>query len=536
MGNTHVIAENRRLKQQLEERDRTVEAQQLEIERLKIQLARLRRWKFGRSSEQLELAITQIELTLEVLTAVTPEPISEPVAAATVPPTTRRRHRPVRRALPAHLPRETLVHQSPEVVEGCGCASCGGKLRRLGEDVSEVLELVPGFFKVIRHIREKHTCRGCSRIVQPPAPTRPIERGLPGPALLAHVMNSKYGHHLPLYRQSEIYARAGMPLDRSTLAQWVGASCRLLVPLVSSLERYVLSAEKLHADDTPMPVLDPGRGRTKRGHLWSYVRDDRGSGGHDPPAVWFAYSPDRKGLHPQNHLRDFAGLLQTDAYAGFDAIAERAPRERQQSEGARRVLCLGHARRRFHDLHVAVGSPIALEALERIGKLYAIERRIKGCTPQERYRVRQAEAVPRLQALHAWLTGTLLKVSKSSELAKAIRYTIKSAHWPALTYYCEDGRAEIDNLTVERQIRPVALGRSNFLFVGSDAGGERAAVAYSLIGSARLNGVDPEGYLRYVLERIADHPINRVSDLLPWNVPLSRTLPGGSTVYTQTVA
>lgn len=520
MANTYASAGRHQLRQLLEERDRTVETLQLEVERLKIQLARLRRWKFGRSSEQMELAISQIEMTLEAMTAVAPEPPAAPSAAATVLTQAPRRHRPVRRALPAHLPRETLVHQSPEVVQGCGCASCGGTLRKLGEDVAEVLELVPGFFKVIRHVREKHACRGCSRIVQPAAPSRPIERGLAGPALLAHVINSKYGHHLPLYRQSEIYARAGMPLDRSTLAQWVAGSCRLLAPLVSSLEHYVLSADKLHADDTPMPVLDPGRGRTKRGHLWSYVRDDRGSGGHDPPAVWFAYSPDRKGLHPQHHLRGFAGLLQTDAYAGFDAIAERAPRRPAERARARRVLCLGHARRHFHDLHVAVGLPIALEALERIGELYGIEREIKGRAAEERYCVRQARALPRLQALHAWLTQTLVKVSKSSELAKAIRYTIKSAHWPALTYYCEDGRAEIDNLTVERQIRPVALGTSNFLFAGSDTGGERAAAAYSLIGTARLSGVDPEKYLRHVLERIAEHPVNRVSDLLPWNVPL----------------
>ncbi len=216
-----------------------------------------------------------------------------------------------------------------------------------------------GYFKVIRHDREKHSCRACSRIVQPTAASRPIECGLAGPALLAHILNSKYGHHLPLYRQSAIYARAGMAIDRSTLAQWVAALCRLLAPLVSNLERYVLSARKLHADDTPMPVLDPGRGRTKRGYLRSYVRDDRPSGGCDPPAVWFVYSTDRRGAHPQHHLRGFAGLLQTDAYAGFGAIAERTPREPAQSGGARRVLCLGHARRRFNDLHVAVGSPIA---------------------------------------------------------------------------------------------------------------------------------------------------------------------------------
>jgi transposase len=523
VANTRASAELTRLRQLLEERDRTVEAQQLEIERLKIQLARLRRWKFGRSSEQLDLAITQIELTLDALQAVTPEVTTAPAATAAVRAPVPRRHRPVRRALPAHLPRETLVHQSPEVTQGCGCSSCGGTLRKLGEDVAEVLEFVPGSFKVIRHVREKHACRGCSRIVQPFAPSRPIERGLAGPALLAHIVNSKYGHHLPLYRQSEIYARAGMPLDRSTLAQWVAGSCRLLAPLVLSLERYVLSAQKIHADDTSLPVLDPGRGCTKRGHLWSYVRDDRGSGGRDPPAVWFAYSPDRKGVHPQHHLRGFAGLLQTDAYAGFDAIAQRGPRKSSATDRGRRVLCLGHARRHFHDLHVAVGSPVALEALQRIGELYHIECEIKGCTPQERYRVRQVQAVPRLQALHAWLSNTLSKTSRSSALAKAIRYTTKSAHWPALTYYCEDGRAEIDNLAVERQIRPVALGRGNYLFAGSDTGGERAAVAYSLIGTARLNAVDPESYLRHVLQRIADHPINRVQDLLPWNVPLART-------------
>jgi len=286
-------------------------------------------------------------------------------------------------------------------------------------------------------------------------------------------------------------------------------------------QHYVLSAQKLHADDTPMPVLDPGRGRTKRGFLWSYVRDDRGSGGHDPPAVWFAYSANRKGEHPQRHLQGFKGLLQTDAYSGFDLIAARAPHE--GSSAARRVLCLGHARRRFHDLHVSVGSPIAAEALRRIGELYLIERNIRGCSPRERFAARQEHAVPLLRSLYIWLSHTLTQVSNSSELAQAIRYTIKSDHWPALTYYCEDGRAEIDNLPVERQIRPVAQGRKSYLFAGSDAGGQRAAMAYSLIGSARSNGLDPEHYLRYVLEHIADHPINRIQQLLPWNVPLSRT-------------
>jgi transposase len=524
VANTRASAELARLRQLLEERDRTVEAQQLEIERLKIQLARLRRWKFGRSSEQLDLAITQIELTLDALQAVTPEAITASAATTAVRAPAPRRHRPVRRALPAHLPRETLVHQSPEVIQGCGCSSCGGTLRKLGEDVAEVLEFVPGSFKVIRHVREKHACRGCSRIVQPFAPSRPIERGLAGPALLAHIVNSKYGHHFRSTDRARSMPAPGCRLIGPPSRNGSRGPAGCWPPLVSSLERYVLSAQKIHADDTPMPVLDPGRGRTKRGHLWSYVRDDRGSGSRDPPAVWFAYSPDRKGTHPQHHLRDFAGLLQTDAYAGFDAIAQRGPRESSVGDRARRVLCLGHARRHFHDLHVAVGSPVALEALQRIGELYHIEREIKGCAPQERYRVRQLQAVPRLRALHAWLSDTLSKTSRSSALAKAIRYIIKSAHWPALTYYCKDGRAEIDNLAVERQIRPVALGRGNHLFAGSDTGGERAAVAYSLIGTARLNTVDPESYLHHVLQRIADHPINRVQDLLPWNVSLARTV------------
>lgn len=307
---------------------RLVLEQRHEIEHLKLQLARFRRWKFGRSSEQMDLAILQIELTLSAVQALTPE---QPVFANTTTrsesrPPAARRHRPTGRALPAHLPRETVIHRDPEAPEGCQCKECGGKLRKLGEDVSEVLELVPASFKVIRHVREKHSCCGCARIVQPAAPSRPIERGLPGPALLAHVINSKFGHHLPLYRQSEIFARAGVAIDRSRLAQWVGASSRLMSPLVEALRRYVMSTGRLNADDTPMPVLDPGRGRVKRGYLWSYVRDERPFDGADPPAVWFAYSPDRKGEHPQRHLRDFAGLLQSDAYAGFNALIQsRAP-------------------------------------------------------------------------------------------------------------------------------------------------------------------------------------------------------------------
>ena len=273
-----------------------------------------------------------------------------------------------------------------------------------------------------------------------------------------------------------------------------------------------------------MPVLDPGRGRVKRGYLWSYVRDERPFGGTDPPAVWFAYSPDRKGEHPRRHLRDFAGLLQCDAYAGCNALLQsRVPSSDTNAAGAQitRVLCMAHARRHSHDLYVAVKSPIAHEAIERIGELYRIEREVRGLSPQRRREERQTHAVPLLRSLQRWLTLTLRQVSRRSALAKAIRYMLKPAHWQALTYYCEDGCADIDNLAAERSIRPIALGRRNFLFCGSDAGGERAAAMYSLIGSARLSGIEPERYLRHVIERIADHPINRIDELLPWNVNLS---------------
>lgn len=517
------------LKRLLLEHRALVQSQKLEIEHLKIQLARLRRWKFGRSSEQMELAITQLEMSLQTLQALVPASASTPENAAPVkaPPDRERRH-PVRRALPAHLPRDTVVHLPTAVKNGCGCEHCGGRLRKLGEDVAEMLEFVPGYFKVIRHVREKHSCVQCASIVQEPAPSRPIERGLPGSGLLAHILAGKYYRHLPLYRQSEMYGHAGMPIDRSTLAQWVGATSKLVTPLVQAVRRHVLGAQNLHADDTPLPVLDPGRGRTKTGYLWTYVRDERPWGATGPPAVWFEYSPNRKGEHPRRHLRDFAGVLQCDAYAGLNGFFEH-PRNQPDQSGSSpkpvRCLCWAHVRRKVYDLYVALNSPIALEAVQRIGELYRIEREIKGLSADERRHERQKRAVPLLEAMHTWFMNTLAQLPKKSALAKAIRYAVKPAHWPALVYYCEDGRAELDNNAAERSLRSVALGRKAFLFAGSDAGGERAAAMYSLIGSAKLNGLDPEAYLRHVLERIADHPINRIDELLPWNVKLPAAAP-----------
>ena len=331
-----------------------------------------------------------------------------------------------------------------------------------------------------------------------------------GPGLLAHVLVSKYADHLPLYRQSEIYARQGVELERSTLADWVGGTSRLLEPLVEVLFRYVTAASKLHADDTPVPVLAPGNGKTKTGRLWTYVRDDRPAGDGAAPAVWFAYSPDRKGEHPERHLRQFHGTLQADAYAGFHQLYENG----RMQEAA----CWAHVRRKFYELQVAHASPIAAEAIRCIAALYAIEGEIRGRPSEERLQIRNARARPLLESLHRWLETTLAAVSRKSELAVAIRYAL--GRWRALLRYCDDGRIEIDNNAAERVLRAVALGRKNYLFAGSDSGGERAATIYSLIGTAKLNGLDPEAYLREVLLRIADHPIKRIAELLPWNIAM----------------
>ena len=466
-----------------------------EIERLKLLVAKLQRLQFGRRSEKLDREIEQLQLRLEEL-----QVLSQPAPSRR--PATEEKTQPVRRALPEHLPREEHVHEP-----ACECPDCGAAMRRIGEDVSEVLEYVPERFKVLRHVRPKLACPACERIVQVEAPSRPIARSYAGPGLLAHILTAKYADHLPLYRQEQIYARDGVELDRSTMAEWVGSCTQLMTPLAEALARYVFAAGKLHADDTPVPVLDPGRGKTKTGRLWTYVRDDRPAKSKDPAAVLFRYSPDRRGEHPKEHLKPFTGILQADAYSGFGHL---------YGERIQEAACWAHARRAFYELHQANQSPVAAEALERIGALYAIETEIRGRPPNERAQLRQARAGPLLESLREWLRHTLGRVSKKSELAKAVSYIL--TRWTAFTRYRDDGRLEIDNNAAERSLRAVALGRKNYLFCGSDAGGERAAAIYSLIGTAKLNDIDPEAYLRYVLERIADHPINRIGELLPWNV------------------
>jgi transposase len=502
-----ILSQHERLSEQQERilvQREQLASRDAEIEHLKLLIAKLRRMQFGRRSEKVAWQIEQLQLRLDELEtsrAVQATSVAVEPGAASEEIGSRKR---ARRPLPAHLPRETRKIPPKHTA----CPDCGGELKHLGEDVSEMLEYVPASFQVIRQVREKLACGRCDKIVQAEAPSRPIARGLAGPGLLAHVLVSKYADHLPLYRQEEIYERQGVELERATLADWVGQTSELLAPLVEALRRHVMSATKLHADDTPVPVLAPGLGKTKLGRLWTYVRDDRPAGDETPPAVWFAYSPDRKGEHPQAHLRNFTGTLQADAYAGFDPL--------YQGGRIQEAACWAHVRRKFYDLVMAHQSPLAQEAIRRIGELYAIEADLRGRQPDERRRVRQERSFPLLASLKQWFEEALVKLSKKSETTQAVRYAL--GRWEALLQYVDDGRLEIDNNIAERALRAVALGRKNYLFAGSDRGGERAAAIYSLIGTAKLNDVDPEMYLREVLSRIADHPINRIEELLPWTL------------------
>lgn len=490
----------------IEARDSELALLKLMVDKLKLQLLRRARAEFGTSSEQLDAQSSLIDHTVAV--PVKSQPVKP--AAANAPA--------IDRSLPAHLPREAQVHR-PEATDAhldtagqpCGCSACGGRLRQIGQDVSEQLEYVPAHFKVIRHIRPKLACVSCQSIFQATAPSRPIARGVAGPGLLAHVMVSKYCDHIPLYRLSGICARSGVDIDRSTMAGWIDQGDQLLDPLAAALGRYTLAASKVHADDTPVPVLEPGLGRTKTGRLWVYVRDDRPAGSTEPPAAWYQYTPDRKGEHPQQHLRHFRGVLQADAYGGWGKLYASG----QITEAA----CWAHARRPWWDLYLSTGKAedsIAARALRRIAALYAVEKDIRGQPPDIRRAQRQARAGPLLDEMHAWLGSLVGRVSAKSELARAIGYSL--TRWQALTRYRDDGHIEIENNAAERALRGVALGRGNYLFMGSDAGGQRAAAIYSLVETAKLNGLDPEGYLREVLGRIADHPINRIDELLPWNI------------------
>ena len=480
----------------------------LQIEKYKVALARLRRMKFGQSSERIAHQADQLELTLEELEAeqshaacIVESNVADDAAAA-VP------NRPRRKPLPEHLPRDKVIHSAPAAD---GCATCGGKMAALGEDVTEVLEYVPGRFRVVRHVRPKLACTCCDAISQAPAPALPVPRGKAGPGLLAHVVVSKFADHLPLYRQSQIYAREGVDLSRSTLADWLGQITWLLQPLVDRIADHVMASPKVHADDTPVPVLAPGTGKTATGRLWVYLRDNRRWDASDRPAALFRYSPDRKGERPREHLKTFAGFLQADAYAGFERLysPDREPGRITP------VACWAHARRKLHDVFKADQHSVASQGLAMIRDLYAIERQIDDVSAEQRQLARAASKAKAL-SFFAWADDVLARASARSPLAESLRYAVKLK--PQLLTYTDDGRLEIDSNPAENALRGICLGRKNWLFAGADCGGERAAAMYSLLETAKLNGVNPQEWLADVLDRIGTgHPINRIDELLPWN-------------------
>ena len=501
------LAAERAARQQAEARAAGAEAM---IKHLKLTIAKLRRDRFGHSSERHQKLIEQLELQLEDLETTSAEDDAAAEMAATrVGPNYTAvsgfsRRKPVRGPLPAHLPRERVVVPSPTA-----CPCCGGKLAKIGEDVTETLEVIPRQWKVVQTVREKLTCRSCETISQPPAPFHAIARGRAGPSLLATILYAKFGQHQPLNRQSDIYAREGVEIDTSTLADWVGASTAVMLPLYELIRRHVLAAARIHGDDTTVPVL--AKGKTITGRLWTYVRDDRPFGGTDPPASIFFYSRDRGGEHPGRHLAGHTGILQADAYSGFNDLYRTNRKPGPITEAA----CWAHGRRKFFVLAELTKAPLALEAVRRIDAIFAVEREINGRQAEERLARRRADVAPLVADLDHWMRTERARVSRHAEIAKAIDYMLK--RWAAFTRFLNDGRICLSNNAAERALRGVAIGRKAWLFAGSDRGGERAAAMYSLIVTAKLNEVDPQAWLSDVLRRINDHPASCLDQLLPWN-------------------
>lgn len=487
---------------------------------------RLNRDRHGPRSERTARLLDQLELTLEELetSATEDELTAEMAAAKTANRTTTvasfSRKRPSRKPFPDHLPRERMVVPGP-----MACACCGGtRLSKLGEDITETLEVVPKSWKVIQHVREKFSCRDCEKISQAPAPFHVIARGWAGPSFLAMVLFEKFGQHQPLNRQAERYAREGVPVSLSTLADQVGGCTLALMPLFNRLEAHVLAAERLHGDDTTVPVL--AKGKTSTGRIWGYVRDDKPFGGQAPPGAVFYYSRDRAGEHPQAHLASYSGIFQADAYGGYGRLYEGGRNAGPILEAA----CWVHARRPFFVLadlaenarrkalggkKPAVISPLALEAVRRIDALFEIERGINGETQERRRAVRQELSAPLVADLEGWMREQRAKLSRGNDVAKAMDYMLK--RWSAFTRFLDDGRICLSNNAAERALRGIALGRKSWLFCGSDRGGDRAALMYSLIVTAKMNDIDPQAWLADVLDRIAEHPAHRLDELLPWN-------------------
>ncbi len=491
------------------------------IVHLKLHIEKLRRDRFGQRSERSARLLDQLELQLEELeaSATEDELAAEKAAAGTTTVSAFTRRRPSRKPFPEHLPRERLIVPGPTA-----CPCCGGtRLSKLGEDVTETLEVIPRQWKVIQHVREKFSCRDCETIEQAPAPFHVVPRGWAGPSLLAMILFEKYGQHQPLNRQAERYAREGVPLSLSTLADQVGACCTVLRPLHDRLVAHVLAAERLHGDDTTVPVL--AKGKTVTGRCWTYVRDDQPFGGRAPPAAVFFYSRDRSGGHPRQHLAAWTGVLQADAYGGYGKLYDAGRQPGPIAEAA----CWAHARRKFFVLAdieanarrkaqrrtTAPVSPIALEAVRRIDALFEIERSINGLPADRRLAVRRERAAPLVAALEAWMREERRKLSRHSDVAVAMDYMLK--RWHAFTRFLDDGRICLTNNAAERALRGLALGRKAWLFAGSDRGGQRAAILYGLIVTAKLNDVDPQAWLADVLARIAEHRASRIDELLPWN-------------------
>jgi transposase len=491
------------------------------IAHLKLQIAKLRREQYGASAERTRRLLDQMELQLEDLEADAAEDdlAADVAAEMTATVTAFERKRPARKPFPEHLPRDRVVVPAP-----CSCPACGGsRLSKLGEDVTETLEVIPRAWKVIQTVREKFSCRDCETITQPPAPFHVVPRGWAGPSFLAMLLFEKYGQHQPLNRQAERFAREGVSLSTSTLADQVGAAAFALMPLYRLIKAHVLAAERLHGDDTTVPVM--AKVKTDTARLWVYVRDDRPFAGTDPPAALFHYSRDRRGDHPRAHLASWSGILQADAYGGYGELYAPGRIPAPVLEAG----CFAHARRKFFELadvasaarkksrweHAGMIYPIALEAVQRIDALFDVERAINGKDATERLAARRELSAPLMAELHTWLTTQLARLSRNHDLAKAINYMLR--RWDAFTRFLNDGRVCLTNNAAERALRCVPLGRKAWLFCGSDRGGQRAAVLYTVIQTARLNDVDPQAWLADVLARIADHPVSRLDELLPWN-------------------
>ena len=488
------------------------------IAHLKLEIEKLRRELYGSSSERKARLLAQMELQLEDLEAAATEDelAAEQAAAGTQTVRSFERKRPSRKPFPDHLPRERVVIAAPQSCPCCGSA----KLSKLGEDITETLEVIPRQWKVIQTVREKFSCRQCEKITQPPAPFHVTPRGFAGPHLLAMILFEKFGQHQPLNRQSERYRREGIDLSVSTLADQVGTCTTVLQPLHALIEAHVLAAERLHGDDTTVPIL--AKGKTVKGHIWTYVRDDRPFGSRAPPAAVYYASQDWRHEHPVRHLRAFAGILQADAYGGYNELYDRS----RMPGPIAAALCWAHARRQFFELadiaanarrgkKAAAISPIALEAVKRIDVLFDIERGINGQSAEERLRIRQEKSAPHLTALEAWLRDERARLSRSASVAKPIDYMLK--RWERFARFIDDGRICLTNNAAERALRGFALGRKSWLFAGSERGADRAAAMATLIMTAKLNDVDPLAWLADVLSRIAEHPVQRLDELLPWN-------------------